>query len=89
VESDRQRPGYPSDTRRITDVHFAWRIHAAAQRLKVLLDVLESGDRNTRTIEDLGHLEQRIEKLLNEAQIELIKQALPRAGQEERTACDG
>jgi hypothetical protein len=90
VDGTRQRPGYPRDTRRITDVHFAWRIHAAAQQLKALLGVLERGDRNTRTREDLGHLEQRIRKLLDEAQLAVINQALAEAGQEEeKRACDG
>lgn len=89
MDGDRQRPGYPRDTRRITDVHFAWRIHAAAQRLKTLLDVLESGDRNAHTREELCHLEQRIVKLLNEAQLALIDQSLATGQEEEKAACDG
>lgn len=90
MDGNRQRPGYPRDTRRISDVHFAWRIQAAAQRLNALLDVLECGERNTRTREDLGHLEQRIKKLVDEAQRAMIQQGLAKIGQEEeKTACDG
>jgi hypothetical protein len=70
---------------RTTDAHFLWRINAAAQQLKRLLDTQERGARTTRTIEDLNHIEYRIAKMTTDAQLVLIEQALP----EEKTVCDG
>lgn len=81
-----RRRGAPREALRYTtDAHFLWRINAALQRLKALLAIQQAGERNARTLEDMTHVEYQIEKMLNDAQLVLIEQALP----EEKRACDG
>lgn len=70
---------------RTTDAHFLWRIKASAQRLRKLVDLQERGARTADTVQELTHLEYRIEKMLTDAQRVLIEAALS----EEKTACDG
>lgn len=81
-----RRRGAPRETlHHTTDAHFLWRINAALHRLKKLLELQQRGERSAATVGELTHIEYQIEKLLNDAQLVLIEQALP----EERTACDG
>jgi hypothetical protein len=81
-----RRRGNPRETYCVTDGNFLWRISAAAQRLKALLDIQEGGARTAQTVMDLTHLEYRVEQMLRTAQLAAIRAALP---EEERTACDG
>lgn len=81
----RKRGGPRESFSQTTDAHFLWRINAALCQLKKLLAIQEQGERTAQTVNDLIHVENRITKMLNDAQCVLIEQALP----EEQTACDG
>lgn len=70
---------------RTTDLYFLWRINAAINRLRHLLAIQERGERTDRTLQDLSKLEDQVMKLLNDAQLVLIEQALS----EEKKVCDG
>jgi hypothetical protein len=89
IANGARRRGYPRETRKITDVHFAWRVYAASQQLKALLGVLERGERTAKTTQDLCHLEQRIVKLADEAQIAMINHGLSVSEGKDKIACVG
>jgi hypothetical protein len=71
----------------VTRANYLWRIQAAATGLRHLLDLEARGARTLQAVNDLSEIERRVERMLNEAQLDAIEQELrPR---EERTACDG
>lgn len=80
-----RRRGAPREAlHHTTDAHFLWRINAAIHRLRGLLAILERGERTASTVQELTQVEYQIEKLLTDAQLVLIDQALA----EEKRACD-
>lgn len=86
IAREARRRGAPRESfSQTTDAHFLWRINAALNRLKGLLAIQQRGERTAATVEDLAHVENQIAKLLTDAQLVLIHQALP----EEKKTCDG
>jgi hypothetical protein len=71
----------------VTSANYLWRISAVVQGLHRLLDLEDANARTAGAVHDLSVLELRVEKMLGEAQREVIDAAL--AQREEKTAWEG